>query len=625
MELRHYQRAAIDAVYAHLQQRDDSACVVVPTGGGKSLVIATICKDAVVEWGGRVLLISHVKELLQQNAAHIKKICPALSGAIGVYSASLGSRDTDHPIIVAGIQSIYKKACDLGRFDLILIDEAHMIPDEGEGMYRKFLAEAKIVNPNVRIVGFTATPYRMKSGFICEPENILNHVCYEVGVKQLIDEGFLCRLISKAGAVKADLSGVHVRGGEFVADELEAAMDKDPLVIAACDEIIEYAWDRKSIIVFASGVAHGKHIVEVLRSKGQTAESVFGETPTKERDRILDAAKRGEIRHLVNVGVLTTGFDSPLIDCVALMRPTMSPGLYYQMVGRALRLHPGKQNALVLDFAHNIIQHGPIDQINVQPKKQGSEGGKAPAKECPECNGIISAAATVCEYCGHEFKRELKHEPEASNAGPLSGQVRTEVRPVVRTIYSKHIKRGDPDDPPTMRVEYITSSGLLSESASEWICIEHEGWAQQKAASWWGMRSLCPFPGSVDDAVALANGGALAETQSITVSVTEGERYPKIVGYKLGAKPEYSAPEEWVSYEELADFEEAEEAKEQDAAPTQTDLFAAREAVGAGGATRSRGDGLPYGLPKRFDEWEAVEVGAPKKLRAIGDTDDLPF
>ena len=235
------------------------------------------------------------------------------------------------------------------------------------------------------------------------------------------------------------------------------------------------------------------------------------------------------------------------------------------------------------------------------------------------------SAATVCEYCGHEFKRELKHEPEASNAGPLSGQVRTEVRPVVRTIYSKHIKRGDPDDPPTMRVEYITSSGLLSESASEWICIEHEGWAQQKAASWWGMRSLCPFPGSVDDAVALANGGALAETQSITVSVTEGERYPKIVGYKLGAKPEYSAPEEWVSYEELADFEEAEEAKEQDAAPTQTDLFAAREAVGAGGATRSRGDGLPYGLPKRFDEWEAVEVGAPKKLRAIGDTDDLPF
>lgn len=595
MELRHYQRAAVDAVYAHLQSRDDHPCCVIPTGGGKSLVIATICKDAVLQWGGRVLVAAHVKELLKQNAAHIKRDCPELAGAIGVYSASLKSRDTDHPIIVAGIQSIYKKACELGRFDLILIDEAHMIPDEGDGMYRKFLAEAKIVNPNVRIIGFTATPYRMKSGYICEPNNILNAICYEIGVKQLIDEGFLCRLISKAGNAEADLSGVHIQAGEFMATELEEVMNQDALVIAACKEIIDCTWDRQAVIIFASGVAHGKHIAEVIASHGQSVGAVFGETESKERDQTLADFESGRFKFLVNVAVLTTGFDSPRIDCVALLRPTMSPGLFYQMLGRGLRKASGKANCLVLDFAGNILRHGPIDAIKVKPKKAGAEDGQAPVKKCPECNGIIPAAATVCEYCGFEFKREPKHEKIPSQAHPLSGQVTTEVREVFEVRYSRHNKRDAPDAPPTLRIEYVTSGGLLRDSVSEWICIEHDGWAQQKAASWWHQRSIHPFPGSVDEAVGLANGGALAETLSITVTVTSGEKYPKIIGYKLGARPEVSTLGDRDSFE-LAPLAEV---------------------------SRARGDGLPYGMPKSFEEWIPVEVGAPSS--SWRDGDELPF
>jgi len=182
MELRPYQSEAVTAVYDHLRRRDDHPCVVIPTAGGKTPVMASICRDAVTQWNGRVLILAHVKELLEQAVEKLHAMAPDLWMRIGVYSAGLKSRDTEHPIIVAGIQSVYKRAAELDAFDLILLDEAHMLPPDGEGMYRTFLADARIVNPNVRLIGLTATPYRMTTGMICGPENLLNHVCYEVGV-----------------------------------------------------------------------------------------------------------------------------------------------------------------------------------------------------------------------------------------------------------------------------------------------------------------------------------------------------------------------------------------------------------------------------------------------------------
>jgi DNA repair protein RadD len=187
---------------------------------------------------------------------------------VGVYSAGIKRRDTEHAVIVAGIQSVYKRACELDAFDLVLVDECHLIPADGEGMYRQFLTDARIINPHVRVVGFTATPFRLDAGPICRAvtdglkpprgcaagndsrgnddqnkppsaDHFLNAVCYEVGVRQLIADGFLSRLISKAGLVKADTSQLHVRAGEFVASEVEQAMDDAQLVEAACAEIVE--------------------------------------------------------------------------------------------------------------------------------------------------------------------------------------------------------------------------------------------------------------------------------------------------------------------------------------------------------------------------------------------------
>ena len=286
MKLRPYQQQSVEAVYRHLRERDDNPVVVIPTAGGKTPILATICRDAIERWDGRVLVVSHVKELLEQAVEKLKHVCPDLP--VGVYSAGLRRRDTNHRVIVAGIQSIFKRACELDAFDLIIVDEAHLIPTDGDGMYRQFLADARVINPHVRVVGLTATPYRLDSGPICSADHFLNAICYEIGIKELIRDGYLCPLISKSGSAKADTSSLHVRGGEFVADEVEDLMDQDTLVEAACREIVQYTGDRQTCLIFASSVKHGQHVVRVLRDAyGIACGFVCGDTPSRERDELL--------------------------------------------------------------------------------------------------------------------------------------------------------------------------------------------------------------------------------------------------------------------------------------------------------------------------------------------------
>ncbi len=543
MELRRYQRQAVDAVCGHLRARDDNPCVVIPTAGGKTPVIATICRDAVELWNGRVVILAHVKELLEQAAEKLAAIAPGLP--MGIYSAGLKRKDLGYAVTIAGIQSVWKKACELGSVDLIVIDEAHMVPAEDDGMYRRFIADAQVVNPNVRIIGLTATPYRMKSGSICGPDNILNHVCYEVGVRELIVGGFLSPLRTKAGpgGARADTTVLHVRAGEFVAGEVEDLMDTNALVDAACAEIAEQTAERRATLIFASGVRHGRHIARTLGERhGLECGFVCGDTPDGERAAVLERFRStgpDALRYLCNVNVLTTGFDAPLTDCVALVRPTVSPGLYYQMVGRGFRLSPetGKTDCLVLDFGGNVLRHGPVDAIRIKdPGQADGDPGSAPAKECPECSALIHAAYSACPECGHEFPepKESKHEARAATCGILSGQTTHEEHRVHETAYHVHFKREPADAPPTMRVEYRVGFNTYFR---EWVCFEHQGYALRKASQWWQARSREPFPQSVEEAVELARAGALAPTLSITVESKAGEQYDRIVRHRLGDKP----------------------------------------------------------------------------------------
>ena len=552
MNLRPYQQEAVDAVYEHLRTKDTNPCVVLPTGTGKSLVLAKIASDAVTLWGGRVLILAHVKELLEQNADKVRRLCPELK--IGVYSAGLNSRDTRESVIVAGIQSVYSKACDLGRFDLVIVDECHLIAPDGEGMYRTFLKDMKGINPDVRLIGLTATPFRLKGGAICRPENLLNEVCYEAGLKEMIAQGYLSPLVSRAGRAEADLSSVHTRAGEFVQDELASAMDDEQLVDASCSEIAILTRERKSVLIFCTSVEHCKHVAEAIKKhSGKECAVVTGETSAGLRAEII-ARFRGEhvpadlfgtpkppLKYLANCSVLTTGFDAPNTDCVVLMRPTQSAGLLLQMAGRGTRLSPGtgKTDCLILDYGGNIMRHGPLDMIKAKEPGRGG-GGDAPAKTCLQCHAIIHAGYGKCPECGYEFPPPERSNltEHASREGVLSGEVRDEHYDVHNVYYEPHVKRNaEPGTPRTMRVDYEVAP---TQYKSEWVCPEHTGYARSKFERWWRERACpdCPVPNTVDEAVAWANAGALAVPKGITVRWVTGEKFDRIVKVECGDRPE---------------------------------------------------------------------------------------
>lgn len=897
MQLRPYQQAAVDAVYEHLRSKETNPCVVIPCGCGKSLVLAQIAKDAVEKWNGRVLILAHVKELLEQNADKIRKLCPELK--IGIYSAGLRSRDTTEQVIVAGIQSVYNKACELDAFDLVVVDECfpagtlidtprgqipiedlyvgqpvrhalgvgnieaissrpafeimklelsngksiectpnhpfftesgwckasalavgtclfsredvsrlrerfsseylvrseretgqmpngngleaqkilfprvpvngtpsaagkqgsgksvheleteskdsrenvpvlrqgisssllpsatdvgigmefatvlfnillqesresnvsagscgknvrdaesnrsptidsrrewedvefstgtagadsergngipnlnnsatascgsiallqtgcgnsispsgnttgwrepfckentqnrqtdsgmaggirvvgithiklesprtvynlqvaghpsfyadgvlvhncHLIAPEGDGMYRTFLADMKVINPHVRVIGLTATPFRLKGGLICKPENILNEICYEAGLKEMIQQGYLSPLISRAGRAEANLANLHIRGGEFICDEVAAAMDNEALVTSACREIVELTRDRKSVLIFTASVDHCKHVAEKIQAfSGKECAIVTGDTSPAERAEII-ARFKGEfipadlfgtpkppLKFLANVNVLTCGFDAPNTDCVVMLRPTNSPGLLIQCAGRGTRLSPetGKSNCLFLDYGGNILRHGPLDMIKVKEPGSG-KGGDAPAKKCPQCLALIHAGYTACPECGYVFppkESNGKMTQTASSAGVISGQVDYTDYEVLDVYYCVHEKRGaDPDAPKTMRVDYQVG---FNEFKSEWVCPEHTGYARGKFEKWWHERAAlgCPMPRSAREAVSLANEGLLAAPESITVKTIAGERFERITGWRLKERPLMREPGE---------------------------------------------------------------------------------
>jgi DNA repair protein RadD len=391
-------------------------------------------------------------------------------------------------------------------------------------MYLEAIKVARIVNPAVRVIGLTATPYRLTSGMICGPDNVLNHICYEVGVRELIDGGYLSPLKSKQGAA-LNTSGLHTRGGEFVAGEVEALMDDDARVRAAVAEIVRVAADRKAVLVFASGVEHGEHLAEHLRAEsGCEVETIFGDTDSDQRAATIARFKSGALKYLVNMNVLTTGFDAPNVDCVALVRPTASPGLYYQMVGRGFRKSPGKDHCVVLDFGGNILRHGPIDRIEVKTKPKGD--GVPPQRVCPQCQEIVAVATRVCA-CGCEFPLPERqgHDTEASDAAILSGE--PEWLLAVHAAYFHH--RGRDGKLDTLEVEYC-ANGRFGFGVREWLCFDHTGYARQKAERWWRERCDGPVPVSVPEALERARAGELRCPKNVQW-VREG-KFMRVIGYQ---------------------------------------------------------------------------------------------
>ncbi|WP_135468393.1 DEAD/DEAH box helicase [Crenalkalicoccus roseus] len=497
LSLRPYQRAAIEALYDYFAASVGNPLIVMPTGTGKSVVIAGFTREAIAAFGDtRVLVLTHVKELIQQNFMALLRAWP--EAPAGIYSAGLSRHDIHAQILFAGIQSIHRHARQVQRCDLVLIDEAHLLGRGDSGMYRSFLAQLNEINAGLlKVVGFTATPYRLDSGMLHQgKDRLFTDIAFQVPVLDMIQQGYLCPVVPKQTTTQLDVGGVGTRGSEFIAKDLEAAVDRDEVTRAGVAEIVQHGEGRGSWLVFCSGVAHARHVCDAIREHGVSCETVTGDTPGPERDAILAAFKAGRLRCVTNANVLTTGFDAPGVDLIALLRPTKSVGLYVQMVGRGTRLAEGKDDCLVLDFAGNTARHGPIDTVDGRKKEKSEEPGEAPIKVCPECQTINHASVRRCIECDHEFPPPVvKVAPQAASNALLSTQVQATWSDVTGISYARHEK---PGKPASLRVTY--ECGLVRHS--EWVCFEHTGFPRDKAVGWWRRRAgNLPPPATVDEAL----------------------------------------------------------------------------------------------------------------------------
>ena len=541
-ELRWYQTEACAAAWSHLCGQAGNPLIVLPTGAGKSLVIAELCRQAVQGFNGRVLILAHRSELLQQNSAAIASLLPP-EVSLGIYSAGLKSRDTDNDVICAGIQSVYKRAGEFGSRQMVLLDESHLVSTNSDTMYRKFLSDLRAINPKLKVVGLTATPYRTDSGPICRPDGVFQKICYEAPIQQLIAEGYLSHITNVAGDASYDTSRLHMRGGEFIASEVEELFGSQ--VTEACQEIAAKTKDRHSVLVFCSGVEHAENVANCLREiLGEPVKVVVGDTPEMERAETLARFRTRQLRVLCNVDVLTTGFDAPCIDAIAILRATCSPGLFAQIVGRGFRKHPDKENCTVLDFGENLKRHGPIDAVGYgKAKPKPAAAGDAPVKKCPNCEAECPLSARECLGCGWNFpERTIKHETEADEQSQiLVAPKRWDVDEVRMGRHkSKKSLDGAHD---TLRVEYLCTpiDGGLPVSISEWVCIDHEGYAGRKASQWWCKRCLASPESDdhgsfIDSCVDLFKRGAVATPSQIT-TIRDGH-WNRVTHYVLDEPPE---------------------------------------------------------------------------------------
>lgn len=384
--LRDYQQHAVTNVIKFFQKRREPAVIVLPTGAGKSLVIAELARIA----RGRVLALAHVKELVEQNYEKYKNY--GLSA--GIFSASLGKKDWDEKVIFGSVQSVARAADDFfNNYSLLIIDECHRVAEDGSTQYQDVIKKLQDRNPNLFVLGLTATPYRLGLGWIYEyahngeiktdKNRFFKHCVYELPLAYMIKNKFLTTPVKVDIPVTSyDFSELSEKGDRYTTADVEEILKSQkrltPLIIKNIIDITE-RYDRKGVMIFSSSVKHAEEIMSYLPSN--QARLVIGDTDIKERNEIVNDFKKMKFKYLVNVSVLTTGFDAPHVDVIAIMRPTESNSLYQQIVGRGLRLSDQKKDCYVLDYTgmgHDIYAPEISDK---RPTKD-----TVPVHvECPKC------------------------------------------------------------------------------------------------------------------------------------------------------------------------------------------------------------------------------------------------
>lgn len=510
MEARPYQTECIKEIWSYFKTSKGNPLVVAATGSGKSYIISLLI-ESIKKYKPdfKFLIVSHVKEIIEQNAKELQKIMP--NEAIGIYSAGLGSKRVRN-ITFASVQSIFRKPEMFSDVGMLIIDEAHLLSKDADSMYQKLISG--LDNPKLKIVGFTATPMRMDQGSLVSEGSIFTDIVYDISIRELINQGYLCPLISKPKE-SVDLSSVKMSGFDFNSVDLEIAFAKDQLITKHCEEIIKNGEDRKSWLIFCSGINHAKLVSDKFKELGIASDYITGEMVAFERDRKLEDFKNGNIKCLCNVNVLTTGFNYPGVDLVGLLRATKSASLYIQMVGRGSRTCPDKSNCLVLDYGNNIDTHGPVDLIQIKKGKSNkAEVGKLPSKKCGDCGAVVGIKTKICLSCNYEFpESSFILETKPSEKAILSQVETYNVKGFRALLHEKS------DKPQMLKIHYYTDEGTFT----DYLCFNHGGYSASMAKKKWMEKGgYAPAPSCTE--IAYERQDELKEPETISV-IKKGKYY----------------------------------------------------------------------------------------------------
>lgn len=591
LQARNYQVSARNAVWNYFRNGGTGhPLVALPTGTGKAFCIADMIIDvARTTPSARQMMLTDAIELIEQNYEELKGLWPA--APVGIFSDGLDRKEHYYPITFAGIASVNGKAHLFGKIDLIYIDEAHMVSPKESTMYMKFIADLMKINPKLKVIGYTATKYRVGQGLLIEPGGLFTDIVFDGtgfdAFNWFIDQGFLVPLLAKKTTAEQDLSAVGIIAGEFNQKQLQRAANKEELNRLCVQETLIVAREegRRYGLVFATGIEHTEAVCAEFCAQGANATFVHSKMDKNVRRQRIRDFKAGKYDYMVNNGILTKGFNMKMLDMIILMRATRSPGLLVQMLGRLTRplyadgwdintldgrlqaiFQSEKRNGRVLDFAGNIKRLGPINDPRIPlPPKQKKRPGDAPVKICDECGAYNHPSYNFCGRfaktdpkfdglmgCGVAFEREAKFSANASEEDVIKLKtkikvVRYEVNHVAYNVY--HSMKQTVDGAmtvPSIRVTYHCEG---KRNFEEFVCLEHGGAAQKRAERWWRDRTKSDVPTSVVSA--LREIESLIEPTHLDVWINKGNKYPEIMNYVY---PSGSGPETQTRNEPATSF-----------------------------------------------------------------------
>lgn len=526
---RWYQTEAYEATLDYIQQfKQSHPLIVCPTGAGKSLIISMLAAY-LIDNGCRVLVLSHVEEIITQDANEL--VAALGKNIVGVYSAALKRKERKR-VTVAAVQSIHRKASLFSNYEYIIVDEAHTIPHKSEGMYHRVFEE---LSSSV-VIGLTATPFRMSKGYLTEgEEKLFDDIVYNVPVERLIAEGFLSPLLTSATKNELDVAGVKTVAGDFSQKDMSVKLGKYELTEKVVDEMMQYRDQYKSWLLFAIDIEHCKLIHQLLVARGMSASLIhskqkrdpYGNT----RPETVDLFQNGHFQALVSVASLTTGFDHPGIDLIGLVRPTKSPVLHVQMIGRGLRISEGKTHCRVLDFAGNIMRLGPINDVHVHiAGKSKKTPREAPVKICPQCSIHLHASARICYNCQYEFPQAV---PELTTKPTKLKVVLEEVErekgwfAVSDVFYAVYQSKAGAK---SMRVTYV----INGKKVHEYINPFGDSKRNRLHGKWWTLRARDEaHTNKLYTIQSMVNVADTALKKPTLVKVDYSNVYPDIVGYSF--------------------------------------------------------------------------------------------